>query len=144
MRLDVLLDLGPHVVDLARVLGGRVLAVRAPLLEHDRARLALELEGGTASVSLSAVAPYEEAVAVKGAGRVARGGIPRRVRERLLPASRRALPAGLARQLAAFALYARGDDPGPLALARDGVALLETLEAARMSAADGGLPVWIG
>jgi predicted dehydrogenase len=51
------------------------------------------------------------------------------------------LAVSLAAQLDAFAAAVRGDDPGDLATADDGLAAMAVVDAARTSAAAGGAPV---
>lgn len=143
-RADALLDLGPHLVDLARFLSGA---------EPSRVRAGLEPEAATAELDLGArghallrcscASPYGELVEVRAGGRVAgrsrRGGLIRGVLERArgVPAGAGLVPA-LARQLEAFAAAARGEAAPALATADDAVAVMKALDAARASASAGG------
>ena len=57
---------------------------------------------------------------------------------RLRPPSEHPLVASLAAELESFAAAARGERRAELATARDGVAVMAAIEAARRSAAKGG------
>lgn len=143
---DVLLDVGPHLLDLARWLTGSDLRrVRAVTLERDRCELELALARGTAEITCDADAPYRETVAVRALdggriGRWRRGGAGDAVRARL---ARRPSPlvASLADELRAFCALARGERATGLADGTDGVAVMEAIEAARASAESGG--AWV-
>lgn len=147
---DALLDLGPHVVDLASWLtGAGVVAVRAGGRSEGDARidLELELERGRAVAACATDRPWRELVEVHEQGgallsrRVdgGRGAIVRGVAARLAGrAGPHPLAASLAGQLEAFACVVRGEAEPTLATAADGVAAMEALEAARRSVARGG------
>ena len=136
---DALLDLGPHLIDLARWLCGPVMRVRALRLTHQRAVLELELERGRAHISGATDRVHSERLAVRdgrgavvtteGAGGLA-GGLLARLRHRR---SEHPLACSLADQLDAFARAARGGADPSLGTARDGVAVMAGVEAARRS-----------
>jgi predicted dehydrogenase len=141
---DALLDLGPHLVDLARFLAGaEPVRVRAGL-EAEAAQLELDLgERGRALLRCSCASPYGELVEARAGGRLVgrsrRGGLVRGVLERaggVRPGAR--LVPALTRQLEAFAAAVRGEPAPALATAADAVAVMETLDAARASAEAGG------
>jgi predicted dehydrogenase len=139
---DALLDVGTHLVDLARWLTrSDVARVRATLVRPDRAQLELELGHGRVLLECNASAPYSELAAARDAagrriGRAHRGGVVDRGLARLT--QRRPLVFSLAAQLEAFLAELRGGAVTDLATAADGVAALEAIEAARRSAAAGG------
>jgi predicted dehydrogenase len=143
---DVLSDLGPHLVDLASWLAGTaVSAVRTRHLTRSRARLELRLadDRGSASIDCATDRLHHEVVAVKDeAGRriarISTGGWSGAITGRLRPPSEHPLVASLAAELESFAAAVRGERGGELATARDGVAVMATIEAARRSAARGG------
>lgn len=128
----VLLDLGPHVVDLARWLtGSEVVRVAHADLSHDRASIQLELERGTAWLDLAADRLHRELIEVRGTT-VARhevGGPVAAVTGRLLPGPH-PLVASLAAQLDAFARAVRGEPAPDLGTAADGVAVMTVLDGA--------------
>lgn len=139
---DVLLDVGPHVVDLARWLtGSEIRRVRALALERERCELELAFDDGLASVTCEGDAPYRETAAVwrqdgSEIGRWRRGTLGDALRSRL-PRAAPPLVASLAAELRAFCTAADGDS-GDLADGADGVAVMVTIEAARASASRGG------
>jgi predicted dehydrogenase len=139
---DALLDLGPHMVDLARWLsGGEVRGARALQVGARQAELELRLEGATARVSCASNRPYRECVeAWTGDGRRISwraGGVLA-----ALPARIAALAGGhhlvdsLAGQLEAFGRAARGLPAGNLATAADGAAAMRAIEVACRDAVD--------
>jgi predicted dehydrogenase len=137
---DVLLDVGPHLLDLARWLGGEVRAVRPRVLEERRAVLEVELERGRAHVACDGAAPYRELVDARDSrgrklGRYEAGGRVWGVRARLRAGH--SLVPSLAAQLRAFAEAARGAPAPILATARDGLAAMEAIGAARAAAVGG-------
>jgi predicted dehydrogenase len=142
-----LLDLGPHLVDLACWISGRSCdAVRALRLDEAEARFELALEGEGAAVVASYGAAWRESVVVADAtgsrARLARGGTAGRLRVRLA-GGRSPLVASLAEQLAAVCRAVRTDARDPrLATGEDGVALMGVLEAVSASARQGG--AWVG
>jgi predicted dehydrogenase len=147
VRDDALLDLGPHLVDLARwITGADVVEVAAPALTHERAELLVTLDRGPVRLIAATDRPHTEVVELRaGDGRVlARhglGGLVANVRGRLGRSGPGALVMALARQLDAFAAAARGGPPGALGTARDGLAAMLAVDAARTSADLGGRTV---
>jgi len=134
---DALLDLAPHLVDLALMLGGGPGEVRGARIGPERAELELETGRGPARIRCATDRSYRERVAVRTRGRDpvvwSRGGLRDNLAARLRR-DRHPLVGSLARQLAAFASAVRGADPGPLASAEDGVRTMAVIEAARASA----------
>jgi len=139
---DALLDLGPHLVDLALVLTGAVpLAVRAHAA-RERAGIALATSRGTVQIECATNRPYQELVEIcdsKGRriARASRGGHVRGVAGRLAPGAH-PLVRSLTAQLEAYGRALRGEDPGLLATAVEGAAVMCVLDAARRSDAVGG------
>jgi predicted dehydrogenase len=127
---DALADLGPHLADLALWLtGAQAIAVREAHVHPDRAELLLETSRGTALMRCAIDRPHLERVAGAGAERTV-GGFARNVIARV----RRGegpLVASLRAELQAYESAVRGEGEGPLATARDGVAVMEVLDAAR-------------
>jgi predicted dehydrogenase len=144
---DPLLDVGTHMLDLARWLSGsEVRRVRAPVVTARRCRLEVELEPGVASVSSVNDRPYYEGLDVRDAdgARVAalsRGGLVNAVRARFGSAGANLLVESLTRELAAFCDAVRGEAAGHLATADDGVAAMTAVAGARRSAGLGG--AWV-
>ncbi len=143
---DALLNLGPHLIDLARWLSGaEIVGVRATVTPS-RAALELELADGRvqARVLCASNRPYRERVLVQAAdgrvhGRYSAGGLGSAIRLRLARgAADHPLVSSLARQLDAFGRAARGEPAPALAGVLDGVGVMATVEAARASAARGG------
>jgi myo-inositol 2-dehydrogenase/D-chiro-inositol 1-dehydrogenase len=138
---DALLDLGPHLVDLAGWLtGSAVKRVRTSHLDPVRASLELETEKGIALVSLAHDRPWLESFALRDErgrllARHVAGGLAGRMRARL--ARRQVLAVSLAAQLEAFARAVQGGSGGQLATARDGLAVMTVLDAARSSGEHG-------
>ena len=143
---DVLFDLGPHLIDLAGWLArAAVSEVRTRQLTTTRARFELRFAGnrGSANIDCATDRLHSEVVAVQGeAGRriarVSTGGLTAAITGRLRPPSEHPLVASLAAELESFAAAARGERRAELATARDGVAVMAAIEAARRSAANGG------
>ena len=139
---DALLDLGPHLVDLALMLTGALpLAVRAHAT-RERAGVALATSRGTVKIECATNLPYRELVEVRdGSGRrvarASRGGRVRGVAGRVAPGVH-PLVGSLAAQLQAYGQALRGQDPGLLATAVEGAAVMCVLDAARRSDAVGG------
>jgi predicted dehydrogenase len=142
---DAVLDLGSHLVDLARwLLGAEVQRVRAPLLRAARASLQLDLGRGRATIECASNRFWREAVEVRaGHGwppeRQRRGGLVDLVlgRLRLRPRDE-GFVTSLTRQLEALGVALGGGSAPHLATARDGVAAVASVEAARASADTGG------
>ncbi|HEX4901305.1 MAG TPA: Gfo/Idh/MocA family oxidoreductase [Acidimicrobiales bacterium] len=155
VRDEVLLDLVPHLVDLARWLtGSDVTSMAATEVHPDHAELQLGLGRGRARVVASADALHEERVVVRDAAdrelAAHRTGGPLdavagRVRALRHRAAGRSpvhpLVVSLAAELDAFAGAVRGAGPGQLATAADGLAAMCVVDAARTSAGAGGAPV---
>jgi predicted dehydrogenase len=150
---DALLDLGPHLVDLARWLtGARVERVRAEKIEPVRAVFELDLRDGRARASCAIDRPYRERVEARGPdgrllARDSRGGLVRGVLAHLPGrGGDHPLVASLTAQLEAFARAIRGEPAGSLATAEEGAAAMAAIEGARDSAAAGGgwEPVAVG
>jgi predicted dehydrogenase len=152
---DALLDLGPHLVDLARWLSGSpVRSVRCRAARPERIELELELERGRARLRCSTQRPWRERFEARdGSGRViarhragglrhAAGGVLPRPGRSKADHARPAHPLveSLVRQLEAFAATARGGPSTDLATAGDGAAVMAAIDAARRSARHGGRP----
>jgi myo-inositol 2-dehydrogenase/D-chiro-inositol 1-dehydrogenase len=132
----LLLDVGPHALDLVRWLAGVELTrIRARELA-DGASIDVELADarGTASVEIRTSSPFLESVEVHSDGRrVARhrtGGALAGALARVTPGTQSPLVASLASQLESFGGSGLG-----LASAADGVAVMAAVDAARTSAA---------
>ena len=142
---DALLDLGPHLIDLALMLTGALpLAVRAHAT-RERAGIALATSRGTVRIECATNLPHRELVEIRdGAGRriarATRGGRVKGVTGRVTPGPH-PLARSLAAQLEAYGRALRGDDPGLLATAVEGAAVMCVLDAARRSDAIGGAPI---
>ena len=149
MRDDALLDLGPHLIDLARWLTlSEVTSVRAHALTQERAEFELELDRGQATVMCSCNSPYRELVQVRTSdGRAAetfrRGGIVAGIIGKLSPRRENPLVTSLVGQLEAFAQAVRGGSNASLASAADGLAVMSVIEAVRRSAAERGALVHV-
>lgn len=142
---DALLDLGPHVVDLARwITGGEVTAVTAEAVTERSAALHLDLTHGRARVACATDRPHREQVVLRTAGgrrlvddRV--GGVVAGLRARVTGCGRpHPLAASLTAQVEAWATVLRGGADPTLGTGRDGVAVMAAVDAARASARDGG------
>lgn len=141
---DALLDVGPHVADLAGWLtGAEVTAARAGAVEPDRARFELLLDRGYARVDCATDRPHRELMAAfdpagRPLGEVRRGGVAG-LRARLRTgAAEHGLVPSLVAQLEQFARAARGGSPGPLATATQAAHVMAVLDAVRFSARDHG------
>lgn len=139
---DAMLDLAPHLVDLALFLTASLpLAVRAHS-SREHAGLVLGTTRAEAKIECATNRPHHELVEIRGpdgrrVGRAERGGRVSAVVGRLRPAAH-PLVRSLTLQLEAYARALRGDDPGPLATAGEGAAVMRVLDAARRSHAVGG------
>lgn len=139
----LLLDVGPHALDLVRWLAGvDLMRIRARELTHG-ASIHVELaEGrGTASVEIRTDSPFLESVEVRSDGRrVARhraGGVLAGALARVTSGTQSPLVASLASQLEVFAGAAQSEagSGNGLASAADGVAVMAAVDAGRTSAA---------
>ena len=143
---DPLLDVGTHLLDLARWLSASdIRRVRAETLTSRRCRLELELDSATAAISCVNDRPYLERVTVldsHGARlrAASRGGLVDAVRARLRP-GKNPLLESLTAELAAFCEAVRGRGDGQLATAADGAGAMAAVDAARQSAALDG--AWV-
>lgn len=141
---EALLDVGPHLVDLARwITRSEIRHLRTPLLEPHHCDLELELDRGRTSLSCRSNRPYYEGITVRDAkgsllGGESRGGLARTLMARLGRSSEEPLVESMAAQLVSFCAAVRGENSGSLATALDGLAVMEAVEAARCSAAHGG------
>lgn len=145
MRDDALLDLGPHLIDLARWLtGSEVTSVRTQALNQEYVEFELELKRGHATVICSCNSPYRERVQVRTSdgralGSIRRGGIVAGVIGKLFRGRENPLVNSLVSQLEAFSCAVRGlPSPQPLSSAVDGVKVMSIIEAVRSSAHSGG------
>jgi predicted dehydrogenase len=140
---DPLLDLGCHLVDLCCWITGTVPArARSMPSSPGRAALDVEMTDGLRLYAECGAAPaYRELLDVRGE----RGGagmwrwpeplrrqLPARLLRRVTP-----LVASWRAQLTALSLLVRRGEPGCLALAREAVQVMATLDAVRSSAAGG-------
>ncbi len=139
---DALLDLGPHLVDLALMLTGATpIAVRAHAT-RDRAGVALATTRGTVEIECATNRPYHELVEIRDergrrVARSTRGGHVRGLASRLAPGAH-PLVRSLTAQLEAYGAALRGERAGLLATAVEGAAAMCVLDAARRSDAIGG------
>ena len=139
---DALLDLGPHVIDLALFLTRSApLAVRAHAT-RDRVGIVLGTTRAEVQIECATDRPHHELVEVRSAGgrllgRTTSAGRARGALARLTPGAH-PLVRSLTRQLEAYGAALRGEDPGPLATAGEGAAVMRVLDAARRSDALGG------
>jgi len=142
-----LLDVGPHLADLAVWLTGReCLAVQAHRVDQTVAHFELVLDGGRALLTASHESGWRESVVVRDAAGVRaslmHGGRARRLAARLSAGRRSPLVATLASQLAAACSAVRtGTVDERLATADDGVVLMGILDAAAESARRDG--AWV-
>jgi predicted dehydrogenase len=141
MRDDALLDLAPHLVDLARWLTrSEIVRVRTHTLTPLRAVFEIELAQGRAAIHCAADRVFSERVEIRDGrrrvvARYRRGGLARAVLDRLRPQTESALVSTLTRQLEAFGRWVRDGAETPLASSADGVAVMATLDAVRRSGA---------
>ena len=146
VRDPALLDLAPHVVDLALRSGlGTPVSVAATSRRPERVEIAIEGASGSARIRCATDRPHLERVIVRDAsgnpvGNARTGGLVRGAIDRLRPAPH-PLVASLAEQLDEFAAYCAGEPAPTLATAADGVAVMEVIAAAAESLAHDGAPV---
>lgn len=137
-----LLNLGPHLVDLAGWISGRIpQRVRSVDAAEGDERFEIEWEGGRAEVHVSHASGWRESVDVRDergrVGRVADGGLRRRVASRIRGGGS-PLPATLGAQLAALASERLGTPDDRLARGDDGVRVMAVLDGVLRSRSDGG------
>lgn len=148
---DALLDLGPHLIDLAHwITRADVTDIRRAAVSPERAEFDLALGAARARIRCATNRPHRERVEIhhrRGTvlGRHHRGGLLAAVRGRLAPPpGPHPLVASLTAQLEAFARAMRGAPEPTLGRATDGLAVMATIDAVRACAAGDGLPVTIG
>ena len=138
---DALLDLAPHLIDLALYLTGSLpVAVRANAT-RERAGIVLATTRAEVRIECATNRPHHELVEIRGAdgrlaGRAVSAGRARGALARLTGAH--PLVRSLRLQLEAYARALRGAEAGPLASAAEGAAVMRVLDAARRSDAVGG------
>jgi predicted dehydrogenase len=145
MQDDALLDLGPHLIDLARWLtDSEILWARSLCLHERRVEFELRLERGHAAISCSNNSPYCERIELKDShGRVRasyrRGGLLSGIVGKLQPNRENSLVRPMVGQLEAFGRAVRGIVEGTsLATAADGLAVMSAIDAVRRSAVQDG------
>lgn len=145
MKDDALLDLGPHLIDLALWLtGGDATSVRTLALDQAHAQFELTLQRGQATVVCSSNSPYRERVEIRGAdglalGTFSRGGIVAGIIGKVIPKRQNPLVNSLVNQLEALCCSVQGAHSAqPLSPAIDGVKVMSIIEAVRSSANSGG------
>ncbi|MBI4529264.1 MAG: Gfo/Idh/MocA family oxidoreductase [Deltaproteobacteria bacterium] len=144
MHDDALLDVGPHLIDLAQWLTeSQVCSVRTLSLGEKHAEFELDLSRGRAVVACSTNRPYRERVDITDVdGRLRasyrRGGLVPGIVAKLRPQHENPLVRSLTAELQAFARAVRGGSSGSLASVADGVAVMSVIEAVRNSAVRGG------
>ena len=147
MRDDALLDLAPHLVDLARWLcADEAVRVRAATVTPRRAAFEIEFHCHRATVECASDRVFAERVEVRDGrrrpiARYRRGGLARAAIDRIRPWAETPLVVTLTRQLEAFARVIRGGDGAPLATADEGLAVMAVLDAVRRSGLVGG--AWV-
>ncbi len=138
---DALLDLAPHLIDLALYLTGSLpVAVRANAT-RDRAGIVLATTRAEVQIECATNRPHHELVEIRGAdgrlaGRAVSAGRARGALARLTGGH--PLVRSLRLQLEAYARALRGVEAGPLASPAEGAAVMRVLDAARRSDAVGG------
>lgn len=148
VRDPALIDLAPHLVDLALLAGiGDARSVRARSSTPERVAVELVAERGRATISCACDRAHRERLAIRDeADRVVRrrrlGGFARGLAARVMPGPH-PLVASLTAQLEAFAAAARGGAGGrtghpPLATAAEGAAVMGVISACAASLALGG------
>lgn len=140
---EALVDLGPHLADLARWLTrSDAVAVRARRITAEEAVFEVELERGVVELegATDRLHRTDYRLAVDG-GRAARhqsGGLLAALVGRIRPPRTHQLAESLAGELTALARALRGGDPGALGTVDDGIAAMAILDAARRSSETGG------
>jgi myo-inositol 2-dehydrogenase/D-chiro-inositol 1-dehydrogenase len=138
---DALLDLAPHLIDLALFLTGSLpRAVRASAT-RERAGLVLATTRADVQIECATNEPHHELVEIRSAdgrlaGRAVSAGRARGALARLT--GTHPLVRSLRLQLEAYARALRGAEAGALATAAEGVVVMRVLDAARRSDAIGG------
>lgn len=139
---DALLDLGPHLIDLARwITRAEVTDVRHASVSRDRAEFDLVLGTARARIRCATNRPHRERVEIRhrqGAvlGHHQRGGLLAAVRGRLATQpGPHPLVASLTAQLEAFVRAAHGAPEPTLGRAADGLAVMAIIDAVRACAA---------
>lgn len=147
MSDDALLDLGPHLIDLARWLtNSEVRSARGLRLEQGRAEFELELERGNALIVCSSNSPYREVIQLRLnngslAGSFKRGGIVAGIMGKLRPTQENPLVKSLIGELEAFGQTVRKKtETTSLGTVSDGVTVMSVIEAVRQSTQQGGVP----
>lgn len=149
-RDDALLDLGPHLIDLARwITRAEITDVRRARVSPELAEFDLVLGAARARIRCATNRPHHERIEVRHRrgtmlGRCHRGGLLAALRGRIAPRPVHPLVASLTAQLEAFARAIRGTPEPTLGRAADGLAVMAAVDAVRICAADGGRPVTIG
>jgi predicted dehydrogenase len=144
MHDDALLDLGPHLIDLASWLTGeRIQRVQAKALTSHRASFTAYMERSRATIVCSIDRPYTEHIVVEDARgrrltRYHRGGVLSGILGRLGRSGANPLVESLVLQLEKFALAVEGKEAAPLGTAADGLAAMSAIQAVRRSAAREG------
>jgi predicted dehydrogenase len=145
MHDDALLDLGPHLIDLARWLtDSEILWARALSLHEHRVEFEVRLARGHAAIACSNNSPYRELIDLKDSrARVncsyKRGGLLSGIVAKFQPHRENPLVRPMVGQLEAFGRAVRGNLEGTsLATATDGLAVMSVIDAVRRSAAQGG------
>jgi predicted dehydrogenase len=137
-----LLNLGPHVVDLACWISGQPpRRVRSVETTDDAERFELEWEDGLAEILVSHGSGWRENADVQDArgrvGRVSAGGWRRRITSRIRGIGS-PLPATLGAQLTALASEHRGTPDERLARSGDGIVVMAVLDGVLRSRSDHG------
>jgi predicted dehydrogenase len=140
---DVLLDLTPHLIDLAKWLTrGAILSARTQVLNAHHVRFELKLSWGFARIACSNDSYYRERIVVQDSqGRVSgsykRGGFVSGLAGRLQFKRENPLVKLMVSQLEAFGLEVRKmSDEGRLATSADGLEVMSVIEAVRRSASE--------
>ena len=134
-----LLDLGPHLVDLALLISGaRDAEVRSAKVSPTRVEIALDLAHSTAAIRCATDRPFRERLIMRGPGRRRASSVtggPARALLTRLPGVEHPLVASLRAQVLAFAAAVRGAESNLLASAADGVRVMRIIDAAARWAA---------